>query len=63
MNKSERETGLKGEKLIASFGDARLLKSDAGVRMQGGSMADRMEAMEWVSMFMAEVRLMVDTEE
>ena len=38
--------------MIASFGEARLVKMESGVRLVGGSMADRMEAMEWMSMFM-----------
>jgi hypothetical protein len=41
---------------IASFGDARLVKSFSGTfQLIGGSGADRSHALEWISLFMHEV--------
>lgn len=33
--------------LIAEFGDARLVRCGAKVRLEGGSMADRLDALDW----------------
>jgi len=57
MKESDGKTGVVGEVLIASFGEARLLRVDGALRLTGGSMADRMEALEWVAMFMPEERV------
>ena len=38
--------------VIASFGEARLVKVDGRIELRGGTMADRMEALEWISLFM-----------
>ena len=40
------------EQIIATFGEAKLVKVDGQIQLWGGSMADRMEAMEWVSLFL-----------
>jgi hypothetical protein len=41
------------EELIATFGDARLLKlSDRTYELRGGSPADRAAAAQWISLFM-----------
>jgi hypothetical protein len=40
---------------IASFGQARLVKYlDGKLELKGGSRADRLEAYEWISLFMHE---------
>ena len=40
-------------KLIASWGEARLIKYlDGKVELKGGSKEDRIEAREWISMFL-----------
>ena len=41
-----------GEQVIATFGEAKLVKVDGKIQLRDGSMADRMEAMEWISLFM-----------
>ena len=38
--------------LVAVFGEAKLVRRDGVLRLMGGTMADRMEAMEWVMMFL-----------
>jgi hypothetical protein len=38
--------------LIAIFGEAQLLRVDGHVQLQGGTMADRIEALEWLSIFL-----------
>jgi hypothetical protein len=39
--------------LIASWGEARLIKYlDGKVELKGGSKEDRIEAREWISMFL-----------
>ena len=38
--------------VLASFGEARVVRIDGRIHLRGGSMADRMEALEWRSMFM-----------
>jgi hypothetical protein len=44
------------ENLVASFGSARLVQNlDGRFELRGGSQADRIEAHEWVSMFLHEV--------
>lgn len=47
----------KGE-LIASFGDARLVKKLSGkIELVGGTDDDRAEAKEWASLFLHEARV------
>jgi hypothetical protein len=42
--------------VIASFGQAKLVKSlDGRYELRGGSKDDRLEAREWISMFCHEV--------
>ena len=44
--------------LIASFGDARLLKKLSGkIELVGGTADDRAEAKEWASLFLHEARV------
>lgn len=38
--------------LVAEFGEARLTREQGRLHLHGGSMADRMEALEWVAMFL-----------
>ena len=42
------------EEVIASFGDARIVRVDGKIYLRGGSMADRTEALEWLAMFLPE---------
>jgi len=42
------------EDVVAIFGEARLVRVDSSICLRGGSMADRMEALEWLSMMMPE---------
>ena len=42
------------EETIALFGDARLVRVNDSICLRGGSMADRMEAVEWLSLMMPE---------
>lgn len=42
----------RGGEIIAQFGDAVLVRVGGRVILRGGSMADRMEALEWMAMFM-----------
>jgi hypothetical protein len=42
-------------KVIASFGEARLIKTlDGRLELKGGSREDRQAAQEWISMFLHE---------
>ena len=40
--------------VVAIFGEARVVRINGRIHLRGGSMADRMEALEWLSMFMPE---------
>lgn len=40
--------------LLASFGEAQLVKVDGRLELRGGTMSDRMEALEWISLFLPE---------
>ena len=42
------------EDVVATFGEARLVRVDGRICLRSGSMADRMEALEWLSMMMPE---------
>jgi hypothetical protein len=48
------ETVTSGEE-IAQFGEAILVRINGQIVLCGGSMADRTEALEWLSMFMPDV--------
>ena len=39
------------EEVLAIFGEARLVRVKGRVYLRGGSMAERMEALEWLSIF------------
>ena len=54
MNESQSigGTATGAEELIATFGEARLLRVDGRIILRGGPMSDRMEALEWVRMFL-----------
>jgi hypothetical protein len=43
----ERQDGV-----VAEFGEARLTREKGRLHLRGGSMADRMEALEWVAMLL-----------
>jgi len=45
--------------VIASFGEATLVKVDGRMQLRGGSMADRLEALEWIALFLPEEVAMV----
>jgi hypothetical protein len=47
--KTELQTRLRAEEVIATFGEARLMRVDGRIELRGGSMSDRMEALEWVA--------------
>ena len=36
---------------IAQFGEAKLVRVEGRIRLRGGSMADRIEALEWLELF------------
>ena len=40
------------DQVLATFGEARLIKVEGKLHLRGGSMSDRMEALEWVSLFL-----------
>lgn len=40
--------------VLAIFGDARLVRVRGRVHLEGGSMADRMEALDWASVNLTE---------
>jgi len=48
------------EEIIATFSEARLIRAEGRIYLRGGSMADRMEALEWLSMMMPEVVVSID---
>jgi len=39
------------EEVLAIFGEARLIRLNGRVYLRGGSMAERMEALEWLAVF------------
>lgn len=39
------------EEIVATFGEARLVKANGRLELRGGSMSDRTEALEWLSKF------------
>ena len=53
MNKRmEQLTDERQDGLVAEFGEARLTREQGRLHLRGGSMTDRMEALEWVAMFL-----------
>lgn len=46
------------ERVVGVFGDARLVESSDGLHLEGGSMADRVEAQEWAAVHLRK-RLLV----
>jgi hypothetical protein len=48
------------EEILATFGEAELIRAGGVIHLRGGSMADRMEALEWLSMFMPEAAVCVE---
>jgi len=54
MNRVEERTLEEALEVLASFGEARVVRVKGRLHLLGGSMADRMEALEWLSMFMPE---------
>jgi hypothetical protein len=53
-NRIETEMGYTWERLIATFGRAELIKTTDGMVLRGGSASERMEALEWISLFLPE---------
>ena len=53
-NRMHMESVFNGEQLIATFGQAELVKMDDGMLLRGGSSTDRLEALEWISLFLPE---------
>jgi hypothetical protein len=53
-NRFDIETHYNREQLIATFGQAELLKMEEGMVLRGGSSSDRLEALEWISLFLPE---------
>lgn len=52
------------EKLIARFGNAELVEEACGrVKLRGGSKSDRIEALEWISLFMIDVVPIIENDE
>jgi len=51
-NRSEIGEDPFAEGVVARFGDAVLIRLAERVVLRGGSMADRMEALEWMALFM-----------
>ncbi len=49
---------IKNERVIASFGEARLMKrADGRLELRGGTADDQTAAKEWISLFMHEAVL------
>jgi hypothetical protein len=53
-NRMDTETIYNREQLIATFGGAELIKMDEAMVLRGGSSSDRLEALEWISLFLPE---------
>ena len=51
-NRIFESSGTETEELIATFGEAQLVKAGGRVELRGGSMAERAEALEWIALFM-----------
>lgn len=46
------EKDFKAEEVVAAFGEARLVRVEDRIELHGGSMSDRIEALDWMSIFM-----------
>lgn len=53
-NRGLENTETKEEPALATFGEAELVRIDGRIFLRGGSMVDRIEAMEWMSIYMPE---------
>ena len=51
-DRMEQITDERQDGLVAEFGEARLTREKGRLHLRGGSMTDRMEALEWVAMFL-----------
>jgi len=51
-NRLEQITDERQNGLVAEFGEACLTRENGRLHLRGGSMADRMEALEWAAMFL-----------
>jgi hypothetical protein len=51
-DRMEQITDERRDGVVAEFGEARLTRVKGRLHLCGGSMADRMEALEWVAMFL-----------
>ena len=54
MNNESQTTIFLTDNLIASFGEARLVRREGRVFLVGGTMSDRTEALEWAMLFLPE---------
>jgi hypothetical protein len=55
-NRLKHQIGTKRERLITTFGQARLVYlPDGSAELRGGQAEDRTTAKEWISLFMHEV--------
>jgi len=50
-NRMESLVFNQSEEVLVIFGEARLVRVKGRVYLRGGSMAERMEALEWLSIF------------
>ena len=53
-NRLNDMVGDEDEVVLAVFGEARLVRVRGRIHLEGGSMADRMEALDWASANLAE---------
>jgi hypothetical protein len=50
--RGETKAAQRSMEVLATFGEARLIREGDKIGLWGGSMADRLEALEWVSLMM-----------
>jgi hypothetical protein len=48
------------KEVLGTFGEAQLVRVDDKIHLRGGSMADRIEALEWVALFMPDEVVSMD---
>jgi hypothetical protein len=53
-NRIDTEIDYHREQLIASFGQAELVKIEDAIVLRGGTSSDRTDALEWISLFLPE---------
>lgn len=58
--KERMETTAETRHVIAEFGDAKLVRVGAKVCLEGGSMADRLDALEWAKINLPGVLIQSD---